>query len=375
MDFEFDRDQRDLQDAAQGIIAKECSAAFVRSVVDDGSDPTPWWRTMVGLYWPALAIEEDAGGLGLTWVELGIVLEELGRAVDPSPFLATTTHFVPLVRSCGDPDQVKKWLGAVAEGRITGTFAIEGVHGGPAELPTPTVRATPGTDGWRLNGSVRFVVDGDRADEIAVAASTDNGVAVFVVPADPSDGTVTATPITALDPTVHVADLELTDVLVADDRRLRGADAPNGITRAIEEATVGCAMTTVGACQRILDLTLEHVKQRHQFGKPIGSFQAVKHKAADMYVAVERARALAYFAALTIVEEDGRRSIAVSMAKAAAGECQRLVVGHGIQLFGAMGYTWENDLHFAVRRAKLGALTFGRTSDHRRRIAREVLAG
>ena len=124
-----------------------------------------------------------------------------------------------------------------------------------------------------------------------------------------------------------------------------------------------------------LDLTLDHVKNRHQFGRPIGSFQAVKHKAADMYVAIERARALSFFAALTIAELDDRRPLAVSMAKAAAGECQRVVFQHGLQLFGAMGYTWENDLQFALRRAKFGALVFGRASDHRHRIAREVLAG
>ena len=124
-------------------------------------------------------------------------------------------------------------------------------------------------------------------------------------------------------------------------------------------------MMTVGACQRAFDLVIDYVRGREQFGVPIGSFQAVKHKAVDMYVAIERARALGYFAALTIAEDDDRRSLAASMAKAAAGDAQRLVFQHGIQLFGGIGFTWENDLHLYLRRAKAGELLFGGAAEHR----------
>ncbi|MCU1366968.1 MAG: acdA 5, partial [Ilumatobacteraceae bacterium] len=127
--------------------------------------------------------------------------------------------------------------------------------------------------------------------------------------------------------------------------------------------------------QRILELVVDHVKQRHQFGVPIGSFQAVKHKAVDMYVAIQRARAIAQYAALTFVEDDPRRSIAVSMAKVAAGDCQEVVLRNGVQLFGGMGFTWENDLHIALRRAKLCVTMFGSTIEHRRRVARDALLG
>ena len=129
----------------------------------------------------------------------------------------------------------------------------------------------------------------------------------------------------------------------------------------------------VGACRRILDMTLDHVRTRHQFGVPIGSFQAVQHKAADMHVALERARALAYFGALTIAEDDPRRREAASMAKAAAGECQSLVFRSGFQLFGAMGFTWENDLQFALKRAKAGELMLGGAAHYRALIAEEHL--
>jgi alkylation response protein AidB-like acyl-CoA dehydrogenase len=134
------------------------------------------------------------------------------------------------------------------------------------------------------------------------------------------------------------------------------------------------AMTMVGACQRILDLVLDHVRSRHQFGVPIGSFQAVQHKAADMHVAIERARALGYFAALTISSDDPRRRLAAAMAKASAGESQALVFRHGLQLFGAMGFTWENDLQFALKRAKAGELMLGGAAEHRAMIAEEYRA-
>jgi alkylation response protein AidB-like acyl-CoA dehydrogenase len=141
-----------------------------------------------------------------------------------------------------------------------------------------------------------------------------------------------------------------------------------------QRALAGMAVTMVGACRRVLDMVVEHVRTRTQFGAPIGSFQAVQHKAADMYVAIERARALAYFAAATIAADDPRRALAAAMAKASAGECQLLVFRHGLQLFGGMGFTWENDLQLALKRAKAGELMLGGASEHRARITEEYRA-
>jgi alkylation response protein AidB-like acyl-CoA dehydrogenase len=363
MDFELDEDQRALQESARGIIDKECSLAFVRSVIDDGVDPSGWWQTMVGLYWPALAIEEAHGGLGLTWMELAILLEELGRAVDPSPYLATTSQFASAIRHCGDAGQQAQWLGAVAAGSVTGALA----------LGATTVTATAVDGGWRLDGTAADVVDGARADEIAVIATAPDGVGVFVVDRAAAGAALTADRIPAYDYTQYLANVGLDGVVVGAARRLAGADVAAGVQLAVEEATLGWAITTVGACQRVLELTVDYVKERHQFGVPIGSFQAVKHKAVDMYMQVERARAVAQFAAQCIVEADPRRSIAISMAKAAAGECQQIVFQHGFQLFGGMGFTWENDLQMALRRAKIGIALFGSTQEHRRRVAQEVL--
>lgn len=321
MIFEFDADQRLLRRTVREVLAKECTPALVRGVVDDGVDPDLLWRTYNGLGWTELTSTDEM-------VELAIVLEELGRVTDPTPYLATMTQFAPL-----------------APGRE-----------GPGAAVFDGVSARPDGDSWVLSGTARHVLDGDRADSLAVVT----GAGVFVVPA----AAVRAKRAPTFDPLLHVAEVTFPDIRV-DDRI--GAD----VTRARQVAVTGLALTMVGACQRILDLTLEHVRGRNQFGAPVGSFQAVQHKAADMHVAIERARALAYFAALTLAAGDPRRAMAASMAKAAAGECQSLVFRNGYQLFGAMGYTWENDLQFALKRAKAGELMLGGAAVHRARIVEE----
>ena len=278
------------------------------------------WRDMVAQGWAELIEPGDT-------VELVIALEELGAASDPTPYLATMTQFAPLAGD--DPDT-----------SVPGA----GVFGG-------ITAARIGDGRWRLDGVARAVLDGDRARSIAVATTA----GVFLVDADQ----VTARRVPVFDPLLHVADLTF-DAVVADHRRV-AADVESARRRAL----VGLAATTVGACQRILDMTLEHVVSRKQFGVAIGSFQAVKHKAADMHVAIERARALTQFAALSIASDSPEARLGASMAKAAAGECQSLVFRHGYQLFGAMGYTWENDVQFVLKRAKATDLLFGGADHHR----------
>jgi alkylation response protein AidB-like acyl-CoA dehydrogenase len=193
--------------------------------------------------------------------------------------------------------------------------------------------------------------------------------AVFVLKADDAGERLFRPRSAVLDPVLHVADLTLHRVRLTDAARLR-VDTE----QAHHVALMGMAITMVGACQRILDLVIDHVRSRHQFGVAIGSFQAVQHKAVDMHVAIERARALAYYSALTIAGNDPRRRLAAAMAKAAAGECESLVFRHGLQLFGAMGFTWENDLQFALKRAKAGELMLGGTAEHRARVTEEYRA-
>jgi len=314
--LEFDADQRLWQQTARDVVTKECPASLVRSVAEDGVDPSPLWKVYVDLGWTELNDPAAA-------VELAIVLEELGRATDPTPFLTTMSQFAPLAGDRFDPHE-------------SGTAVYHGVT------------AHRDAEGWVLSGTARHVLDGDRTDRLAVL--TDAGV--FIIGADQ----VTARRSEVFDPVLHVADLSFDAVRVPDTTRVI-ADRE----RAQQLALTGMAVHMVGACQRILELVLEHVKSR-------------QHKAADMHVAVERARALAYFAALTIAADDPRRRLAAAMAKASAGECQALVFRHGLQLHGAMGFTWENDLQFALKRAKAGELMLGGAAEHRARIAEEYRA-
>ncbi|MDR3665077.1 MAG: acyl-CoA dehydrogenase family protein [Mycobacterium sp.] len=328
--LEFDADQRLWQETVRDAVTKQCPATLIRSIAEAGVDPTPLWQTYLDAGWTEL-IEPD------NTVELAIVIEELGRATDPTPFLATMSQYAPLVGDRFDPQQA-------------GTAIYSGVT------------AARAAEGWLLEGTARFVLDGDRAESLAVVTAA----GVFVVaPAEHGDA-IRVRRDAIFDPVLHVADLSFTGVRVADTDRL-----VVDTEKAHHVALTGMAMTMVGACQRILDLVLEHVKSRHQFGVPIGSFQAVQHKAADMHVAIERARALSYFAALTIATDDPRRRLAAAMAKASAGECQSLVFRHGLQLFGAMGFTWENDLQFALKRAKAGELMLGGAAEHRAVVVSE----
>jgi hypothetical protein len=282
VEFEFDEDQRLLQQSVRETLEK---------VKDQPQDKL--WATYTELGWAEAPP-----------VELAIVLEELGYIADPTPFLASATWFAPLA-------------GRLPEGSGSGVF----------------------------NGTGQFVLDIDRADEVALLTAD----GVKIVP-----GAELATErITTFDHRTHIGHVSHVDRLVAGVPDL---------------ALMGLAISTVGACRKILDLAVTHVKQRHQFGVPIGSFQAVKHKAADMYVAIERARALAYYSALTIAEDTPQRSLAAHMAKAAAGECQRVVFANGLQLFGAMGFTWENELHLYLKRAAAGDLLLGGTSEHRQAV-------
>lgn len=324
--LEFDADQRLWQETVRDAVTKQCPATLVREVAEQGVDPTPLWQSYIDQGWTELTDSENA-------VELAIVLEELGRATDLTPYLATMTQYAPLA---GDRFDAAK----------AGTAVYSGVT------------ANRDATGWVLTGTAHHVLDGDRAQNLAVV--TDGGV--FLVDA----AKVSAKRSPVFDPVLHVAEVSFDDVHVDDTDRIH-VDTE----KAHHLALTGMAVTMVGACQRVLDLALEHVKQRQQFGVAIGSFQAVQHKAVDMHVAIERARALSYFAALTIAADDPRRRLASAMAKAAAGECQAVVFRHGLQLFGAMGFTWENDVQFALKRAKAGELMLGGVAEHRALIAAE----
>jgi alkylation response protein AidB-like acyl-CoA dehydrogenase len=227
---------------------------------------------------------------------------------------------------------------------------------------------------WVIDGRKSWVLDGATADQVAVVARAEattgsDGLGVFVVPA----GAFGVRPLKVMDPSQPLAELTFEAVAVPAERVLVEPGDPRAagaITRAVEEATAALATGMAGTTRSIFDMTLQYTKDREQFGRPIGSFQALKHRLVNMYCSVERASALASFAALTIAEDDERRSLAVSMAKAAAGEAQRLLVQDSLQLHGGVGFTWEHDLHLYMKRAKSSDFLFGNALVHRARVAR-----
>jgi alkylation response protein AidB-like acyl-CoA dehydrogenase len=369
--LEFTTEQDELRDGVRAMLARECPMSLVREVVEKGTTPDALWSQMVELGWPALTVPERAGGLGMGTVELAVVVEELGRVLAPGPFVPTVTQFAPVVAEAGSTEQQARFLGGIAAGELTGALALV-EESGSVDAGHVTTTATPDGDGFVLRGAKETVVEASTADEIAVIARTpgtrgDDGVGAFVVPrAD-----IRLDPVDALDATRPLARVSLDGVRIGTDRALGdpGPATAAAVRRAVEVATTALAVETVGAAQAIFDITLAYAKQREQFGAPIGSFQAIKHKFADMLVALERARATSYFAALTIAEDDDRRALATSTAKAAAGDCAALLAKEGIQIHGGIGYTWEHDMHLYVRRVKSSSLLFGIAAQHRARVA------
>jgi alkylation response protein AidB-like acyl-CoA dehydrogenase len=365
MDFEFTPDQLGLRDAARSVLAEACPRSLVRAVYEEGADGSDLWATMCSLDWPALGLPEAHGGLGLGFLEVAIVVEELGRVVAPTPLLATITQYAAAVLASGSTYA----LAEVAAGERTGTLAF--AEHGRWESRAIVAEARRAGDGWRLTGTKTHVLDGATADELVVVARGSEGLGVFVVPAT----AVHAQPAVVVDPTMALATVSLDGVTVEGDRVLVAPGDPRAddvVDRILDEATVALTLSTVATCRAIFEATVEYAKVRQQFGRPIGSFQALKHRLADCYLAVERASALAYFAALTVAEDDPRRPMAVAMAKAAVGECAGVLTRDGLQLHGGIGFTWEHDLHFFLKRAVVGELLFGSAAFHRVRVAERL---
>ena len=374
MDLELDADQQALRDHARSFLADACPPSLVREVFEgrvfegrffEGRGPVDGgglWSKMVELGWPALAADVVHGGLGQGFVAEAVLASELGRVVAPSPYLATVTQFAPALVAAG----ADSLLARVSAGSLTGALA----------LGTDDAWARADGDGWVLDGVKTHVLDGATAEEIAVVARLDGsgrgeGLGAFLVPR----GAVAVEPLTVIDPTMPLATVRLDGVEVDGARVLLDPRDPasfDALEQVRRHATVAMALSGVATCRAIFEATVAYAKQRHQFGRPIGSFQAIKHRLADLYLAVERADALAWYAAVCLAEEDPRLPVAAAMAKAALGDCQRLATRDGLQLHGGIGFTWEHDLHFLLKRATTTAFLFGGAEQHRAELARHL---
>jgi alkylation response protein AidB-like acyl-CoA dehydrogenase len=343
MDFEFSDEQVALRDAAAELLDGFASSHHVRAVVDAGGGMDPkLWAAMIEQGWPALAVPESRGGLGLGWVEVAVLLEQVGAHVAPAPFLQ---HAVALeVLADASAIRIEPFL----TGERIATVAFAPVH------------ARSSGDGWVLRGSTEPVVFAPSAD-LAIVRSDD---AVFAVDLAALD--VAAEP--AMDRTREVGWIRFDDTPA---EHLGGAEL---VELLVDVGALAYAAELLGVGSASLDLAVEYAKQREQFGRPIGSFQAVKHRCADMLVDVEGMRSAVYYAAWCIASDDADRSVAASTAKTWCSDAGRRVTASCLQVHGGIGFTWESDVHLYLKRAQLDEVSFGDAVSHRTRLARLLRA-
>ncbi|MGZ6299847.1 MAG: acyl-CoA dehydrogenase family protein [Candidatus Limnocylindria bacterium] len=374
MDFAFSEEQEMLRRSSREFLAKECSSKVVRKLMDSPSAyDAALWKKIAALGWTALGIPEQYGGVG-SFLDLVVVLEEAGRALLPGPFFATMGLAVPALIEAGTEAQKKEALGAIAEGSARATLALT-ERSGRWDAAGVTLTAKPAGGGWRLDGIKLFVPDAESADYLVVAARTrgegEDGITLFLVKGRPKGMTVQ--PLKTLDMTRRWDEVRFEGVELGADSVMGAPDkAWPLLRRAMEWATAALCAEMMGGAQKVLEDSTEYAKTRQQFGKPIGIYQAVSHKLADMLVLSESGRSATYYAAWTVDADAPDRSLASSMAKAYVSDAYRKVAGDGIQVHGGIGFTWEHDMHLYFKRAKASEVTLGDATYHRELVAQAL---
>ncbi len=352
MNFDFSPDQKSLREQARKFLAEHASSTRVRRILD-GAAPydADLWRGMGEMGWMGTAIPEAHGGAGFGHLELCVIAEELGRSLAPTPFSSTIYLAAEALRLAGTEAQQKRWLPRIAQGQAIGCLALaEGPH-----VPTADGLATRAAHG-RLTGTKMPVTDGDVAD-FAIVVARDEGGAVGCHLVDLSGPGVTRAAVATVDPTRSHGRIVLDG---APGEPLGGADRGWALVeRVLDRAAVLVAFEQVGGAQAALDMAREYALGRFAFGRQIASFQAIKHKLADMYVAVELARSNAYYGAWALDADAPALPVAAAAARVAASEAYYQAAKENIQVHGGMGFTWEFDCHLHYRRAKLTGLMLG----------------
>ena len=374
MDFAFSEEQEMLRGSARDLLAKECPPKVVRRLMEsaDAYDPALWKKT-ADLGWTALGIPEQYGGVG-SFLDLVVVLEEAGRALMPGPFFSTMGLAVPALIEAGTEAQKKEVLSAIAQGSARATLAFT-EPSGRWDASSVTLSAKPEGGGWRLDGVKQFVPDAEAADYMVVAARTrgdgEDGISIFLVKGRPKGMTVT--PLKTLDMTRRWCEVRF-DGVSLDGGALMGErdKAWPQLKRALEWATAALCAEMVGGAQKVLETSTEYAKTRQQFGKPIGIYQAVSHKLADMLVLSESGRSATYYAAWAVDADAPDRSVAASIAKAYVSDAYRKISGDGIQVHGGIGFTWEHDVQLYFKRAKSSEVTLGDATYHRELVAQSL---
>jgi alkylation response protein AidB-like acyl-CoA dehydrogenase len=364
VDFELSDDQRALQSAASDLLDDRCPTARVRLVADTSEHlDGDLWAAMADQGWLAVELPEAAGGLGLGLVETVVLGEQLGRHIAPVPFLGTVLAGLALARGVADGTDPAATLGETSVGRWIERLSTGAAVGAVSWSRRPdAVSAEPdGQGGWTLSGRSDLVVYGPVADVIVVFADAGGEPALFALA---PEGPERPAPEPAMDRTRSVGWLALSD---RPALRLGGPDAADGL---LDRAATATAAEMLGAADRVLEMTVAYAKDRVQFGRPIGGFQAVKHRCADMLVDVEGMRSATYYAGWAVGAADPDARAAASVAKVWGSDAARRVMASGLQVHGGIGFTWEHDLHLFLKRSQLDQMSFGDAGFHRERLAR-----
>ncbi|MDQ6783220.1 MAG: acyl-CoA/acyl-ACP dehydrogenase [Actinomycetota bacterium] len=369
MNFAFSEEQEELRKAVRRFLDAKSPETEVRRLMEtpEGYDIAVWQQMAGQLGLQGLAIPEEFGGSGYSYVELIVVLEEMGRALLCAPYFSSVALAANLLLSAGDDAAKKDYLPGIAAGTTIATVALAEASGRWDEAGVTVGAAGTGQD-WTLDGEKLYVLDGHQADLILVAARTSGGVSVFAV--DKGAAGLETTALSTMDQTRKQARV----ALVSTPARLIGTDGQGwpAISKMLDLAVVALAAEQVGGAQRVLDMAVEYAKVRVQFGRPIGSFQAIKHKCADMLLEVESSRSAAYYAGWAAAEDNEELPVVASLAKSYCSEAYFHAAAENIQIHGGIGFTWEHPAHLYFKRAKSSELLFGDPSYHRELLAQRI---
>ena len=359
MNFDFSDDQKLLRDQDRKFLFDKCDRKSVRTILDDDQlhYHKELWSQISEMGWTGTAIPEEYGGLGLGMLELCVIAEELGRSLAPTPFSSSIYLFAEFIKNYGSEDQKKKFLPLIASGEKIGTFALSETNGTPKPSNVKTEYSSE-----KINGYKSPISDGETADYLIIAANSDNkgnrnSLSLYIV--DLLKDGVSKTSLETIDPTRPACSIKFENVKA----ELLGEQgmAWDMTENILNRAAVLYSFEQVGGAQVSLDEAKKYSMERFAFGRQIGSFQALKHKMADMYVKIELARSNAYYGAWALSTDSNELPVAAAGARVSASDAFNYAAKENIQIHGGVGFTWDYDCHLFYRRSKLLSLNIGST--------------
>ncbi|MEZ5170911.1 MAG: acyl-CoA dehydrogenase family protein [Acidimicrobiia bacterium] len=374
MNFAFSDEQEELRQTVRRFLEDKSPSAEVRRLMetDEGYDEAVWKQMAQELGLQSLHLPEAHGGQGFTFVELGIVLEEMGRVLLCAPYLSTVVLAANAIMNAGTDEQQAEYLPGIASGDTIAALAFTEPNG-KWDASGIEMEATPGDGGHTLTGTKHFVIDGHVANLLVVAARTPgsegtDGISLFAVDGDASG--LSRESLTTMDQTRKQARLEFSGVPAT----LLGTEGAgwDALSKTLDQAAVALSNEMIGGSQFVLDMAVQYAKDRVQFGRPIGSFQAIKHKCADMLLEVESGKSAAYYAAWAAAEDNDELPVVASLAKAYCSDAYFHAAAENIQIHGGIGFTWEHDAHLYFKRAKSSEILLGDATYHRELLAQRI---